>query len=276
MKIIDGKLVSAAIRNDLKNEVAAMQKTIGLAVILVGDDPASCVYVKNKEKACAEVGVTSYKFTFPADSTEKEIEEKINELNADPNINGILVQLPLPKHLNERKILSFIDPKKDVDGFSPYQIGKLLLGEDCLVSCTPQGIMQLLSYYDIPVAGKHAVVIGRSNIVGKPISLLLLKENATVTICHSRTKDLAEIARQADILVVAIGKPKFVTEDMVKEGAVVIDVGINRVDGALCGDVDFEKVAEKCSFITPVPGGVGPMTVTSLMYNTIKAAKNGF
>ena len=276
MKIIDGKLVSAAIRNDLKNEVAAMQKKIGLAVILVGDDPASCVYVKNKEKACAEVGVTSYKFTFPADSTEKEIEEKINELNADPNINGILVQLPLPKHLNERRILSFIDPKKDVDGFSPYQIGKLLLGEECLVSCTPQGIMQLLSYYDIPVAGKHAVVIGRSNIVGKPISLLLLKENATVTICHSRTKDLAEIARQADILVVAIGKPKFVTEDMVKEGAVVIDVGINRVDGALCGDVDFEKVAEKCSFITPVPGGVGPMTVTSLMYNTIKAAKNGF
>lgn len=276
MKIIDGKLVSAAIRNDLKNEVAAMQKTIGLAVILVGDDPASCVYVKNKEKACAEVGVTSYKFAFPADSTEKEIEEKINELNAAPNINGILVQLPLPKHLNERKILSFIDPKKDVDGFSPYQIGKLLLGEDCLVSCTPQGIMQLLSYYDIPVAGKHAVVIGRSNIVGKPISLLLLKENATVTICHSRTKDLAEITRQADILVVAIGKPRFVTEDMVKEGAVVIDVGINRVDGALCGDVDFENVAEKCSFITPVPGGVGPMTVTSLMYNTIKAAKNGF
>ena len=276
MKIIDGKHVAASIRSQLHEEIASLPKKIGLAVILVGDDPASCVYVNNKEKACQEVGITSYKYTFPADTTEKELEATINELNKNNDINGILVQLPLPKGLDERRILGFIDPRKDVDGFSPYQIGKLLLGEDCLVSCTPQGIMQLLSYYNISVTGKHAVVIGRSNIVGKPISLLLLKQNATVTICHSKTKNLAEITRQADILIVAIGKAHFVTEEMVKEGAVVIDVGINRVNGTLCGDVDYENVAPKCSFITPVPGGVGPMTIASLMYNTVKAAKNGF
>ncbi len=276
MKLIDGKAISQEIRQQLKKEVSTAGFSIGLAVILVGDDPASAVYVKNKENACNEVGIRSLMYRFPKDAKEEEIKKAILELNENKDVFGILVQLPLPKHLDERKILGYIDPKKDVDGFSPYQIGKLLLGEDSLVSCTPQGIMILLEKYNIDVAGKHAVIVGRSNIVGKPVSLLLLQKNATVTICHSKTKNLAEITRQADILVVAIGKARFITEEMVKEGAVVIDVGINRVDGKLYGDVDFEHVAEKCSFITPVPGGVGPMTVTSLLYNTVKAAKNGF
>ncbi|MBO4539406.1 MAG: bifunctional methylenetetrahydrofolate dehydrogenase/methenyltetrahydrofolate cyclohydrolase FolD [Clostridia bacterium] len=275
MILIDGKKISDNIRQELTKEVKKLQKNVGLAVLIVGEDPASKVYVRNKEKACEQIGIKSYRYAFPAETTEEELKETITKLNQDPAVSGILVQLPLPKHLNERKILGFIAPEKDVDGFSPYQIGKLLLGEDCLVSCTPQGILRLLNAYNIPIAGKHAVVVGRSNIVGKPVSLLMLKENATVTICHSRTKNLAEVTKQADILIVAIGKANFITADMVKEGAVVIDVGINRTpDNKLCGDVDFENVAEKCSYITPVPGGVGPMTVTCLMCNTIKAAQN--
>ncbi len=275
MILIDGKKISDNIRQELTEEVKKLQKEVGLAVLIVGEDPASKVYVRNKEKACEQIGIKSYRYAFPAETTEQELKETITKLNRDPAVSGILVQLPLPKHLNERKILGFISPEKDVDGFSPYQIGKLLLGEDCLVSCTPQGILRLLKAYDIPIAGKHAVVVGRSNIVGKPVSLLMLKENATVTICHSRTKDLAEVTKQADILIVAIGKANFITADMVKDGAVVIDVGINRTpENKLCGDVDFENVAKKCYYITPVPGGVGPMTVTCLMCNTLKAAQN--
>ena len=274
MILIDGKKTSEKIRAELAEEVKNMPSEVGLAVIIVGDDAASQVYVRNKEKACQQLGIQSYRYSFPSAITEEELKKTIADLNADKRINGILVQLPLPKHLNERRILECIATEKDVDGFSANQIGKLLLGEDCLVSCTPQGIMKLLSEYGISVAGKHAVVVGRSNIVGKPISLLLLQANATVSVCHSKTADLAAITKQADILVVAIGKAKFITADMVKEGAVVIDVGINRVDGKLYGDVDFENVAPKCSYITPVPGGVGPMTVTCLMCNTVKAAKN--
>ncbi len=274
MILIDGKKTSEKIRAELAEEVKNMPREVGLAVIIVGDDAASQVYVRNKEKACQQLGIQSYRYSFPSSITEEELKKTIADLNADKRINGILVQLPLPKHLNERRILECIATEKDVDGFSANQIGKLLLGEDCLVSCTPQGIMKLLSEYGISVAGKHAVVVGRSNIVGKPISLLLLQANATVSVCHSKTADLAAITKQADILVVAIGKAKFITADMVKEGAVVIDVGINRVDGKLYGDVDFENVAPKCSYITPVPGGVGPMTVTCLMCNTVKAAKN--
>lgn len=274
MILIDGKKTSEKIRADLAEEVKNIPGEVGLAVIIVGDDAASQVYVRNKEKACQQLGIHSYRYAFPSTITEEKLKKTIFDLNADKRINGILVQLPLPKHLNERKILECIATEKDVDGFSANQIGKLLLGEDCLVSCTPQGIMKLLSEYGISVAGKHAVVVGRSNIVGKPVSLLLLQANATVSVCHSRTADLAAITKQADILVVAIGKAKFITADMVKEGAVVIDVGINRVDGKLYGDVDFENVAPKCSYITPVPGGVGPMTVTCLMCNTVKAAKN--
>ena len=274
MILIDGKKTSEKIRAELAEEVKNMPREVGLAVIIVGDDAASQVYVRNKEKACQQLGIQSYRYSFPSSITEEELKKTIADLNADKRINGILVQLPLPKHLNERRILECIATEKDVDGSSANQIGKLLLGEDCLVSCTPQGIMKLLSEYGISVAGKHAVVVGRSNIVGKPISLLLLQANATVSVCHSKTADLAAITKQADILVVAIGKAKFITADMVKEGAVVIDVGINRVDGKLYGDVDFENVAPKCSYITPVPGGVGPMTVTCLMCNTVKAAKN--
>ncbi len=274
MILIDGKKTSEKIRAELSEKVKNIPEAVGLAVIIVGDDAASQVYVRNKEKACQQLGIHSYRFSFPSTVTEEELKKVIFELNTDKRINGILVQLPLPKHLNERKILECIATEKDVDGFSANQIGKLLLGEDCLTSCTPQGIMKLLSEYAIPVAGKHAVVVGRSNIVGKPVSLLLLQANATVSVCHSKTADLAAITRQADILIVAIGKAKFITADMVKEGAVVIDVGINRVDGKLCGDVDFENVAPKCSYITPVPGGVGPMTVTCLMCNTVKAAQN--
>ena len=274
MILIDGKKTSEKIRAELSEKVKNMPEAVGLAVIIVGDDAASQVYVRNKEKACQQLGIHSYRFSFPSTVTEEELKKVIFELNTDKRINGILVQLPLPKHLNERKILECIATEKDVDGFSANQIGKLLLGEDCLTSCTPQGIIKLLSEYAIPVAGKHAVVVGRSNIVGKPVSLLLLQANATVSVCHSKTADLAAITRQADILIVAIGKARFITADMVKEGAVVIDVGINRVDGKLCGDVDFENVAPKCSYITPVPGGVGPMTVTCLMCNTVKAAQN--
>ena len=276
MQIIDGKKVASDVKSRVKKEVEDLSFrgiSCGLAVIIVGENPASKVYVRNKIASCQEVGIKSFSYELPENVSQKEVCELIDTLNADKGIYGILVQLPLPKHLNEREILSKIDVKKDVDGFSPEQIGKLLLGEECLKSCTPAGVMELLHAYDIPIEGKRAVVIGRSNTVGKPMALMLLSENATVTVCHSRTKNLAEITKQADILVVAIGKGRFVTEDMVKDGAVVIDVGMNRIDGKLCGDVDFDNVSEKCSFITPVPGGVGPMTVAMLMHNTVTAAK---
>ncbi len=274
--IIDGKLVSNEIREQLKAQVEELKKngkSVGLGLILVGEDPASQVYVKNKIKACEYVGIESYCYRMDVNSTQEEVLEVVDKLNKDDKVNGILVQLPLPKHLDEKVILDRIDVKKDVDGFSAYQIGKMVLGEKSIVSCTPKGIIELLKYYKIDIAGKNAVVIGRSNIVGKPISMLLLKENATVTICHSRTQNLAEICSKADILVVAIGKAKFVKNNMVKNGAVIIDVGINRDEnGKLCGDVDFEDVVNKCSYITPVPGGVGPMTVTMLLKNTLEIA----
>jgi len=276
MILIDGKAVSLKVQANLKEQVAALKakgKSVGLAVIIVGENPASKVYVKNKIAACENIGIKSFHYELSEKTTEEELNKLIDGLNENKEVSGILVQLPLPKHLSERKILSRIDVKKDVDGFSAYQTGLLCLGEDCLPCCTPSGVMELLHEYKIDIAGRHAVVIGRSNIVGKPMSLMLLKEHATVTICHSKTKNLAEITRQADILVAAIGQARFVKADMVKDGAVVIDVGMNRVDGVLCGDVDFSNVSTKCSYITPVPGGVGPMTVTMLMRNTILAAR---
>lgn len=277
MIIIDGKAVAAAVKQEQKKRVDGLKaqgKQCGLAVIIVGEDPASKVYVRNKMLSCQEVGIDSYSYELPENTPEEQIISIIDKLNADDKVNGILVQLPLPKHIDERKVLKSIDPEKDVDGFSAYQMGKMVLGEKCFPSCTPRGVMELLHYYKIDVSGKHAVVIGRSNTVGKPMALMLLKDNATVTICHSKTQNLAEITKQADILVVAIGRGRFVTEDMVKEGAVVIDVGMNRIDGKLCGDVDFDNVKEKCSYITPVPGGVGPMTVAMLMKNTVDSACN--
>lgn len=277
MILLDGKAVASNLKSRLKQEVEELYsfgKTCGLAVIIVGDNPASKVYVRNKIAACEEVGIKSFSYAFPEETTEKDIIDLIQALNNDSSVDGILVQLPLPKHLNERNILSTIKVEKDVDGFSPYQMGKLLLGEPCLPGCTPQGIMEILHYYNLPVAGKRVVVVGRSNTVGKPMGILLLQENATVTICHSKTENLSEVTRTADILVVAIGRARFITGDMVKEGAVVIDVGMNRIDGKLCGDVDFDSVSKRCSFITPVPGGVGPMTVASLLKNTVTAAKS--
>ena len=277
--IINGKEVSAKLRDDLKVEVAEFIKntgiTPGLAVIIVGEDPASKVYVRNKHKGCIEAGMKSFEITLPEETTEEELLAKISELNANDEVHGILVQLPLPKHINEDKIINAISPEKDVDAFHPVNVGKIMTGKYDFLPCTPAGIMSLLDYYKVDICGKNCVVIGRSNIVGKPMSLLLLEKNGTVTICHSRTKDLAAVAKEADILVVAIGKPKFVTADMVKPGAIVIDVGINRLDdGKLCGDVDFDSVVDKTSAITPVPGGVGPMTITTLLKNTMTAAKN--
>ena len=277
MIIIDGKLVSKELRAKMKNEIEDLRqnnkKVPGLAVVIVGENPASKIYVANKIKSCNEIGIKSYSYELSNDITNKELIGLMEELNSNNDINGILVQLPLPKHLNEEEILSKIDVKKDVDGFSAYQMGKLVLGQSELAPCTPSGIMEFFKYYNIDLTGKNAVVIGRSNIVGKPMSIMLTKANATVTICHSRTKNLAEITNNADILVAAIGKAKFVSADMVKNGAVVIDVGMNRDNGKLCGDVDFENAKEKCSFITPVPGGVGPMTITMLLHNTLKAYK---
>ncbi len=276
--IIDGKKVSSEIKSILKEKLANNKYNgidCGLAVIIVGENPASKVYVRNKILACEEVGIKSYQYELPEDVTEEKIIGIIEELNEKEDVFGILVQLPLPKHLDERYILSKINPEKDVDGFSSYQMGKLVLGERCFPSCTPRGIMELLRAYNIEICGKNAVVVGRSNTVGKPMAFMLLKENATVTVAHSKTENLTQITKQADILVVAIGKAKFIKKDMVKEGAVVIDVGMNRVDGKLCGDVDFDEVSEIASFITPVPGGVGPMTVTMLMNNTIDAYING-
>lgn len=274
MNIIDGKLVSAHLRNEISSEVKSLKITPKLAVILVGSDPASAVYVRNKQKACIETGIEPMQITLPEETSEEELLELIDKLNCDETVNGILVQLPLPKSISEKNVIEKISPKKDVDAFTYESVGKIVEGNYGFLPCTPAGIMELLKYYNISPEGKECVIIGRSNIVGKPMALLLLNANGTVTVCHSRTRNLKEVAGRADILVVAIGKPNFVTADMVKEGAVVIDVGINRLpDGKLCGDVDFGAVAEKTSFITPVPGGVGPMTITLLMKNTLAAAK---
>ena len=283
MQIIDGKLVAKLTREQIKKEVEQLKSlkypdAIGLAVILVGDDPASQVYVRNKIKACDEVGIKSFLCKLPAESTFDEVAGTISYLNENPDVSGMILQLPLPKHLDENSLLDLIDPNKDVDGCHYVQKGRLWTGRDSLVACTPSGVMKLLEYYDIPLEGKNAVVIGRSNLVGKPLAQLLLDKNCTVTICHSKTRNLGEIVSKADIVCVAIGKAKFLTTDMVKEGAVVVDVGMDRDEnGKLCGDVDFDAVAPKCSFITPVPGGVGPMTVTMLLANTVKAykAQNG-
>lgn len=279
MQIIDGKLVAQVTREQIKKDVEAIKAAnypcgIGLAVILVGDDPASQVYVRNKIKACDEVGIKSFLCKLPAESTFDEVAGTINYLNENPDVSGMILQLPLPKHLDENALIDLIDPDKDVDGCHYVQKGRLWTGRDSLVACTPYGVMKLLDYYNIPLEGKNAVVIGRSNLVGKPLAQLLLDRDCTVTICHSRTKNLAEITSRADIVCVAIGKAKFLKADMVKDGAVVIDVGMDRDEnGKLCGDVDFAGVAPKCSYITPVPGGVGPMTVTMLLANTVKAFK---
>ena len=278
MTIIDGKAVSAHLRTGLKEQVArfvAMHGYApGLAVVLVGEDPASAVYVRNKSRACEEVGIYSEVYRLPQETKEEDLLSLIAKLNQEKNIHGILVQLPLPKHISEERVVLAIDPHKDVDAFHPANVGKIMLGKYQFLPCTPAGVMALLKHYEVDIAGKHCVVIGRSNIVGKPQALLLLEKNGTVTVCHSKTKNLADITRQADILVAAVGKPRFVTADMVKDDAVVIDVGINRTsDGKLCGDVDFDAVAPKVAAITPVPGGVGPMTITMLLQNALKAAE---
>lgn len=274
-QIIDGKAISARIKDELKEEVArkkAEGKQITLAVIQVGNDPASTVYVGNKKKACAYIGIDSVSYELPEETSQDELLALIDKLNEDPKITGILVQLPVPDHIDEDTIIRRISPKKDVDGFHPMSVGALCIGEKGFVSCTPAGVIKLLEYSGIEIAGKECVVIGRSNIVGKPMALLLLRENGTVTVCHSKTKDLKEVCRRADILVVAIGRPKMINEEYIKDGAVVIDVGIHRMDnGRLCGDVDFDRVVDKCSAITPVPGGVGPMTIAMLMYNVVNA-----
>lgn len=275
-KLIDGKVISASVKERVKAEVSELNKkgvTVGLAVIIVGEDPASKVYVSNKKKACEALGIISREYALPENTTEQELLDLIGELNDDPEINGILCQLPLPKHLDEKLIINSIDPEKDVDAFHPVNVGKIMIGDFYFLPCTPAGVMEMLQYEGIEVEGRNCVVIGRSNIVGKPMNMLLLHKNGTVTICHSKTKNLTEICKNADILVAAVGRPNFVTADMIKEGAVVIDVGINRVDGKLCGDVDFENVKDKTFAITPVPGGVGPMTIAMLMQNTLTAAK---
>ena len=276
--IIDGKAISAAIRAELAEKTAEFKKNNGfapcLAVVIVGEDPASKVYVRNKHKACEEIGFTSLGYELPAETTEEELIELVKKLNADDSVHGILVQLPLPKHLDEEKVLLTIDPRKDVDAFHPYNVGKIMIGNYDFLPCTPAGVMELLKRSNIEIQGKECVVVGRSNIVGKPQAMLLLQANGTVTICHSRTKNLKEVCKRADILVAAIGKPEFFDESYIKEGAVVIDVGMNRrpADGKLCGDVDYAKVAPHTSYITPVPGGVGPMTIAMLMQNTFTAA----
>lgn len=272
--IINGKEISAAIREEIKAGVQGMSVRPGLAVVLVGDDPASAVYVRNKSKACAEVGIYSEVYRLPEETGREQLLGLIEQLNQSPLIHGILVQLPLPKHLDPEEVIMAIDPAKDVDAFHPVNVGKIMIGNYDFLPCTPAGVMELLHRSGIEVSGKECVVIGRSNIVGKPQAMLLLHENATVTVCHSKTRDLPSVCRRADILVSAVGKAKFVTADMVMNGAVVIDVGMNRDEnGKLCGDVDFEPVSEKASYITPVPGGVGPMTITMLLKNTVTAAK---
>lgn len=277
MTILDGKALSSKIKEQIKKEVEELKKRDiipGLAVILVGDDPASHTYVKMKAKACKEVGIYSITHEMPNDISQKEIIETIKMINKNPNIDGILVQLPLPKHIDTTKILEVIDPKKDVDGFHPYNFGRLIQGLDSFAPCTPLGVMELLKEYSIDVKGKDACVVGASNIVGKPMQALLLNSFATVDVCHIFTKDLKSHTKRADILVVGVGKPNLITKDMVKEGAIVIDIGINRLEnGKIVGDVDFENVSKIASFITPVPGGVGPMTIAMLLKNSIKAAK---
>lgn len=277
MNIIDGKAVSKKVKEDVKAECEQLKAkgvTPGLAVIIVGDDPASQVYVHNKEVACEACGFYSVKYALTAETTQEELNALIDKLNKDDKINGILCQLPLPSHLDDKEVINRIDPLKDVDAFHPVNVGAIMIGDYNYLPCTPAGVMELVHSTGVDVSGKKAVVMGRSNIVGKPMAMLLLHENATVEITHSRTQNLADITKEADILVAAIGKAKFVKADMVKDGAVVIDVGMNRDEnGKLCGDVDFEDVKDKCSFITPVPGGVGPMTIAMLMKNTLTAAK---
>lgn len=278
-EIIDGKEVAQHIRKEVSEEVRKLKEETGivpgLAAVLVGSNPASEIYVRNKRKACGEAGIYSEEYKLPEETTESDLLSLIKELNEDKKIHGILVQLPLPKHINEAKVLRAVSPSKDIDGFHPENVGYLVEGNPRFIPCTPHGIIKLLDYYKIEMQGKEAVVVGRSNIVGKPVSLLLLHRHATVTICHSRTKPLEDVTRRADILVAAIGRANFITGDMVKEGVVVIDVGINRNrDGKLTGDVDFEKVKEKASYITPVPGGVGPMTIAMLLWNTWSSAKS--
>ncbi|MDD6225768.1 MAG: bifunctional methylenetetrahydrofolate dehydrogenase/methenyltetrahydrofolate cyclohydrolase FolD [bacterium] len=277
MQIIDGKKVSDEVKAQVAKETELLKSkgiVPGLAVVIVGDDPASRVYVNNKKKACELVGFKSEEYALPAQTTQQELLDLVETLNDKKDINGILVQLPLPEHLDEKQIIEAINPIKDVDAFNAVNVGKIMIGDYDFLPCTPAGVMEMLSYYNIPVSGKNCVVIGRSNIVGKPMAMLLLHQNGTVTICHSKTRNLNEICAGADILVAAVGIPKFVKADMVKEGAVVIDVGMDRDEnGKLCGDVDFDDVKEKTSYITPVPGGVGPMTIATLMKNTLKACK---
>ena len=275
-KILDGKAVSQRIKDELKLEVENLKKegkTVGLAVIIVGDNPASRIYVNNKKKACEQLGIHSEEFALPAETTEEELKALVEKLNNDSSIDGILVQLPLPKHINEEAVINTISAKKDVDAFHPSNVGKIMIGNYDFLPCTPAGVMELIAESGISVEGKNCVVVGRSNIVGKPQAMLLLQKNGTVTICHSRTKDLAAVTREADILVAAVGVPELIKGDMIKEGAVVIDVGMNRLpDKKLVGDVAFEECEKKAAAITPVPGGVGPMTIAMLMKNTVKAA----
>lgn len=277
MNIIDGKAVSAAVKDEVKEQVAALKKDGGvpcLAVVLVGDDPASKVYVRNKKRACEYCGIKSLEYILDKTASEQQLLDLIDVLNNEPTVHGILVQLPLPPHINEQNIINAISEHKDVDAFHPANVGRLMTGNPDFLPCTPAGVMEMLKKYNIETAGKDCVIIGRSNIVGKPMAMLMLMANSTVTVCHSKTKNLKEKCLSADILIAAIGKPKFVTADMVKDGAVVIDVGINRTeDGKLCGDVDFDEVSKKASYITPVPGGVGPMTIATLMKNTLTAYK---
>ena len=273
MKLIDGKAISAQIKDELKEQVATLKEQgieLTLAVIQVGQDPASSVYVRNKKNACAYIGINSVAHELPEETTQEELLDLIDKLNKYEKINGILVQLPLPKHIDEDEVISAIAPSKDVDGFHPQNVGTLSIGKKGFVSCTPAGIIQLLKRSNIDIEGKECIVLGRSNIVGKPMAMLLLRENGTVTVCHSKTKNLKEITKRADILIVALGKPKFITKEYIKEGAVVIDVGIHRnSENKLCGDVDFDDVKDSVSAITPVPGGVGPMTIAMLMYNCV-------
>ena len=275
-RLIDGKVISNEVKERVRLEVEALAKkgiNTTLAVIIVGEDPASKIYVSNKKKACEALGIRSLEYALPADTTQEELLALIKTLNEDKSVNGILCQLPLPRHLDETEIINAISPEKDVDAFHPQNVGHIMIGDYDFVPCTPAGIIEMLDHEGISAEGKKCVVIGRSNIVGKPMSMLLLHRNGTVTTCHSRTKELAEICRSADILVAAVGRAKFVTADMVKPGAVVIDVGMNREDGKLCGDGDFEAVKDIASAVTPVPGGVGPMTIAMLMQNTLTAAK---
>lgn len=277
-QIIDGKLISKQVKEKIAKEVLDIKNDfnieIGLAVVIVGDNPASRIYVNNKKKSCAECNIESYEYALPEETTEEELLNLIEKLNENKRIHGILVQLPLPKHINEKAIINAISPEKDVDAFHPVNVGKIMIGDFSFLPCTPAGVMELIASTGVEIAGKECVVVGRSNIVGKPMAMLLLHQSGTVTICHSKTKDLAEVCRRADILVAAVGVPNLITGDMIKEGAVVIDVGMNRLaDGKLCGDVEFETAKEKAGYITPVPGGVGPMTIAMLMQNTLTAAK---